>query len=86
MINGYFARYISSNGVAFPPQGFFVVGDITSVNDFRATSHELGHLLGLRHVSINGYLMHSGTNGELLSQEEVDIARKNARRVYEIEI
>src|SRR3989344_1265071 len=25
-INGYFARYISANGMAFPPQGIFIIG------------------------------------------------------------
>jgi hypothetical protein len=85
-INGYFARYISANGMAFPPQGFFIIGDITSVNDYRATAHELGHLLGLHHVTDRDYLMSSGFNGELLSQGEVDVARRNARRVYEVEI
>jgi len=86
-INGYFARYINVNGISFPPQGFFVVGDITSVNDYRATSHELGHLFGLRHTSESvNRLMYQGRNGEMLNQDEVDIARRNARRVFEVEI
>ena len=86
MINGYFARYINSNGISFPAQGFFIVGDVINVKDYRATSHELGHLLGLHHVGNSDYLMYSGSNGELLSEKEIEIARKNARRVYEIEL
>ena len=86
IINGYFARYINSNGISFPAQGFFIIGDVINVNDYRATSHELGHLLGLHHVDNKDYLMQSGSNGELLDEKEIEIARKNARRVYEITI
>jgi len=84
MINGYFAKYFNANGVAFPPQGIFVIADLTTVNDYRTTAHELGHLLGLHHVEGRGNLMFKGANGEVLSQEEVNIARRNAMRVYEI--
>ena len=84
MINGYFARYINSNGISFPPQGVFLIGDIITANDYRVIAHELGHMLGLHHVETRNYLMFHNSNGELLSQEEVEIARKNAKRVYEI--
>ena len=84
MINGYFAKYFNANGVAFPPQGIFVIADLTTVNDYRTTAHELGHLLGLHHVDGRGNLMFKGANGEVLNQEEINIARKNAMRVYEI--
>ncbi|MFQ5531205.1 MAG: matrixin family metalloprotease, partial [Candidatus Nanoarchaeia archaeon] len=86
IINSYFARYINANGVSFPAQGFFLVGDITSVNDFRTTSHELGHLLGLRHVQGRENLMFQGANGEILRDWEVEEARRNAKRVYGINV
>jgi len=79
MINGYFARYISANGVAFSPQGVFIVADLTTVNDYRTTAHELGHLLGLHHIDGKENLMFRGSNGEVLSQWEVDVARNNAQ-------
>ena len=81
-INGFFARYVSANGRALPAQGIFIIGDITTVNDYRATAHELGHILGLPHTNDENNLMVSGTNRELLSQEQVNVARKNALRVY----
>lgn len=83
-LNVFFARYISSNGVAFPAQGAMIIADITTVNDYRATAHELGHLLGLRHIDAKDQLMASGVNGEILSIREIEFARRNARRVYEV--
>ncbi len=81
-INGYFANYINANGVAFPPQGLFVIADVTTVNDFRTTAHELGHLLGLHHTTARTDLMFKGSNGEFLSEDEITTARRNALRVY----
>jgi len=83
MINGYFARYIGANGVAFSPQGVFIVADLVTVNDFRTTAHELGHLLGLHHVGEKENLMYRGSNGEILNQWEVDLARENAKEFYQ---
>lgn len=77
--NAYFAKYINANGVAFSPEDVFVVADLTTVNDFRTTAHELGHLLGLHHVQGRSNLMFKGSNGEILSEEEINTARKNAR-------
>ena len=46
----FFVRTLGgSNGVALPPS-LALVADRTSVHDFRAAAHEIGHLLGLRHV------------------------------------
>ena len=84
MINGYFARYISANGVAFSPQGIFIIADLTTVNDYRTTAHELGHLLGLHHIDGKENLMFRGSNGEVLSQWEIDMARNNAREFYSV--
>ena len=82
MINIYFARFVNANGISFPAQGFTLIGDVTTVNDFRTTAHELGHLLGLRHVSSRDYLMFKGSNGDILSQEEITLARENVKRFY----
>jgi len=84
MINGYFARYISANGVAFSPQGIFIIADLTTVNNYRTTAHELGHLLGLHHIDGKENLMFRGSNGEVLSQWEIDMARNNAREFYSV--
>ncbi|MCH7850600.1 MAG: matrixin family metalloprotease [Nanoarchaeota archaeon] len=84
MINGYFMNSLNSNGISFPPQGVFAVADKTTVNDYRTLAHELGHLLGLAHVKERENLMFSGVNGEILSDEEIIFARRNAKRVFNI--
>lgn len=76
-INVYFSREFAANGFSYPEYGMAFVADKTSVNDYRTAAHEIGHLLGLRHVPEAGRLMRSGSNGELLSEEEIDIARRN---------
>ena len=76
-INGYFARSIGANGRAFPGANIFLVADITTVNDYRATAHELGHLLGLQHVPDPNRLLARGMNGELLIEQEIQTTRSN---------
>ena len=81
-VNAYFARTLQGpNGIAFPGNRI-MVADRTSVYDFRATSHEIGHVLGLRHVGPVSRLMAMGVNGFDLSEEEVDIARSNAVKLF----
>jgi hypothetical protein len=46
----------------------------------RVTAHELGHALGLPHRQDRINLLASGNNGTLLNTEEVEIARKVARK------
>jgi len=77
--NAVFASNIDVNGVAFVGLDFFMVNDRTTVHDFRAASHEIGHLLGLQHVPERNMLMFQGSNGMLLSEEEIEFARQNAR-------
>jgi len=78
IIHIFFLRRIGSNGIAVGPK-LAVIADITSVNDFRATAHEIGHLLGLKHTaeSVNR-LMFQGVNGTDLTEDEIFSARKMA--------
>jgi len=67
------------NGVSFGNLNTVAVADYTTVYDFRALAHEVGHILGLYHVSESrGQLMYQGANGSNLTIEEVEIARNNA--------
>jgi len=77
-VNGYFASSIGANGRAFPGSNIFLVADTTTVNDYRATAHEIGHLLGLTHVSDPNRLMAMGKNGESLIEQEIQTVRKSA--------
>ncbi len=56
--------------------------DTPSVLDRRVSSHEVGHILGLRHtLSDSGRLLYPGTNGMRLSREEAGVARYVARKL-----
>lgn len=83
----YFLQNIGGpNGIAFPPLNA-VIADKTTVPDYRATAHELGHLLGLSHTDESrGRLLFQGADGELLTAEEIKTARRAAEEfVAEIE-
>ena len=82
-LKGFFIGELFANGVAFNNQASFIVGDTTSVNDFRATSHELGHLLGLKHNDAsNSFLMAQGKNGTILLDSEIETSRAQAERFF----
>ena len=68
------------NGIAFGGLLSVAVADYTTVFDFRALAHEVGHMLGLNHVKNAGRLMHQGANGFELSLQEVLRAREGASR------
>ena len=81
-INVFFAQRLNGiNGIALANINSVLVADITTVNDYRTTAHEFGHLLNLAHVSPNDRLMARGKNGEILSEEEIEIARNMAVRI-----
>jgi hypothetical protein len=67
------------NGVAFGGIPVVAVGDYTTVFDFRALAHEIGHKLGLSHVVAEKRLMHQGANGFELSLQEITHARELAK-------
>jgi len=67
------------NGLAFGGVRSIAVADYTTVYDFRAFAHEIGHILGLNHVSgSRGQLMYRGANGFNLSLGEIERARLSA--------
>jgi len=82
-VNVFFVRTLNGiNGIAVNPN-IAVIADRTTVNDFRATAHEIGHLLGLSHVSDGSFLMFQGANGTLISEEEAKRARAFAQADYQ---
>lgn len=81
-ITVFLVRHLGGiNGVAVEGLKIFSVADITTTYDFRIFAHELGHVLGLKHVSPRGQLMHQGTNGVDLLLEEIISARMAAERL-----
>lgn len=78
-INVFFTKSLNNiNGIALVRINSALVSDFTTVNDFRATSHELGHILGLGHVGSADRLMARGRNGEILNNLEIKTVRENA--------
>jgi len=68
------------NGVSFGGLNTVAVADYTTVYDFRALAHEVGHTLGLSHVSEStGQLMYQGANGSNLTIDEIEVARNNVK-------
>ena len=70
------------NGLALGNINSVFISDYTTVNDFRTTAHELGHILGLNHVIPQNRLLARGKNGEILVSEEIFIARRNAVNLF----
>jgi len=82
VINVFLSKNLEGiNGLAVPSIRSTFVADYTTVNDFRATAHEFGHILGLGHVEPVNRLLARGRNGELLTAEEILFARGNAERI-----
>ena len=80
VINVFLAEKLRGiNGIAFGGLSSVAVADYTTVYDFRALAHEVGHILGLDHVQNVQLLMHQGANGFDLSLREVLRARENAK-------
>ena len=67
------------NGFSRPELRRTFIKDDTSVNDYRCTAHEFGHVLRLNHVLQADRLMAEGKNGERLLEWEIRIARHMVR-------
>lgn len=85
MINAFLAKSLKGiggvNGISFMSINTIAVADLTTIYDFRVFAHEVGHILGLRHVKdSNSRLMYSEANGFRLTREEVLRARETAVR------
>ena len=80
VINVFLSKNLEGiNGLAALRIDSTFVADRTTVNDFRATAHEFGHILGLGHVGPANRLLARGRNGELLTAEEILVARGDAK-------
>ena len=83
-VNVFFAGSLDSlNGLALANINSALIADFTTVNDFRTTAHELGHLLGLRHITPSDRLMSRGKNGEIIDNDYIQISRAMALRMLQ---
>ena len=64
------------NGIAFAGQRTVAVAEYNTGFDFRVLAHEVGHALGLDHVSSGENLMYSGSSG-------IRLKKQQARDMYE---
>lgn len=81
LLNGFYAADIGGpNGVTPNGTRTFFVTDFPSVHHERVTAHEIGHILGLHHtLSDDNRLMYPGSNGMILTDEEIAVARYVAK-------
>ncbi len=84
-VNGFYVRTAGRvNGFAPIGSRVFFVIDEPSVHDERVSSHEVGHIFGLHHqLEDPGTLMFSGTNGTVLTEDEIVVARYVAQGVLD---
>jgi hypothetical protein len=77
-INVYLVKNLRGiNGISYGGIRAVAVADLTTVYDFRALAHEIGHQLGLQHVDTDTlHLMSQGVNGIELEAEEIVTARR----------
>lgn len=67
------------NGIAYTNLDMIGVADLTTIFDFRAFAHEIGHILSLPHTEGRSRLMHREANSIEIIKEEIMAAREAAR-------
>ena len=77
LISGFYTRRVGGpNGITPLGSRWYMVVDEPSVFDHRVSSHEVGHILGLRHtLGDRGRLLYPGTNGMSLTAQEITLTR-----------
>ena len=81
-VTGFFVQTVRGpNGVASAEHMAYFIADEPLTDDGRVVAHELGHILGLDHIDNAQRLMHSGTNGTVLTSQEIAVARKTAENL-----
>ena len=82
-INVFLVQNLNNiNGLSLKNINSIFVSDNTTVNDFRTTAHEFGHILGLKHVEDPNKLLARGKNGEFLTDREISISRNNSKNLF----
>ncbi len=81
-VNVFFVGHLDGvNGIAFGGTNAVAIADYTTVFNFRALAHEIGHVLELDHTSPDtSRLMHQGANAYGLTLDEIVTARESAER------
>ena len=77
LISGFYTKRVGGpNGITPLGSRWYMVIDEPSVFDHRVSSHEIGHILGLRHtLGDRSRLLYPGTNGMNLTTEEITLTR-----------
>ncbi len=79
LINGFYSHGVGgANGIVpygIGTRNYFVMDD-PRVFDRRVSAHEVGHVLNLHHtMESTQRLLYPGTNGMILTEEEITVAR-----------
>ncbi len=67
------------NGLTVHDAKIAFVADHSSSSDYRTLAHELGHVVGLEHVTDEDNLMASGQSGTTLTESQIESARQGAQ-------
>jgi len=83
LIRAFYTRTLGGpNGMHPLGTNSIFVADYPSNEDFRVTSHEIGHVLGLYHTQDSvSQLLYPGSNGLVLNEVEKTVARYVAERL-----